>query len=216
MASVVLDGSVAADQLYASSVRVGGSGIDCRGGGQFHSKVVLLGEPRHYTAPVPSDNALTLDGCRLSLHAAEITAPQTAAAHVNMTLNGSITSPELEMRLLSSSPALAADGSILVSYATTADVAANSLVVARSVSSRPSPEPAGSYNDARTQVAAADLIACPTITVQSRVRTWLAGVTGVVGATAVLPATATLFVPGTGFTLNGTIGAIYGYQVLYG
>ena len=53
------------------------------------------------------------------------------------------------------------------------------------------------------------------IAAASQVQTWLAGGVGAVLATAVAPATASLIVPGTGFTLSGTVGAIYGYRVEY-
>jgi hypothetical protein len=93
--------------------------------------------------------------------------------------------------------------------------AANSLMLAKLPYNFLPSYPVGSVGT-HTQAAGADAIACPTITATSVVRTWVAGATGVQLATAVVPATASAITPGTGFTLNGTVGVIYGYEVLYG
>jgi len=182
----------------------------------FFKPTLILEGAKHPTAQPVAANMLLLDGAQLSINASTITAPQTAAARASLFVDGTTATPQIEVALQSFSPSLVGVGTVFTGYATTANVAANSLIVCRTLSSRPVSEPVGSYNDDHLQALAADLIPCPTITAQSRVKCWLAGLTGVVGATAVLPATATLFVPGTGFTLNGTVGARYGYEVLYG
>jgi hypothetical protein len=131
--------------------------------------------------------------------------------------------PQLIIQMNQTAPLLTAGAPVLTAYATTNTAAGNSVMVSRTnVFSQPDSIPTGAGasfspngGGAHTQVAAADVIACPTVTANSIFRTWLAGLTGVVGATAVLPATITAITPGTGFTINGTIGAIYGYEVLY-
>ena len=156
------------------------------------------------------------------------TAPCTAPAVGGVALTNAAT-PTLDVVMGQAAPLLAAGGSCLKCYATAAGGAdaptqkANSLMVARpATSSLPLSFPTGSLAGAsgatayaaHTQVAAADAIACPTITATSVVKTWLAGLSNV-AYSAIAAATVTGITPGTGFTLNGTIGAIYGYEVMY-
>ena len=155
-----------------------------------------------------------------TIYSTAFTAPCTAASSAALIVSsGAI--PTLSVTMAQTAPLLSTGGNALQAYATATTVQANSLMVARaSVPSLSLATPAGSCAGcngaaARTQVGAADLIVCPTITAGSQIQTWLAGGVGAVLATAVVPATISLVVPGTGFTLNGTIGAIYGYRVEY-
>lgn len=156
-----------------------------------------------------------------TVYAKSVTAPCTLPASAAILVNGATNPPTAQLTMGQTAPLLSAGGPVLSCYATAQALQANSLMVARpSIPSLSLATPVGSCAGcngvaAHTQVALADAIACPTITAGSQVQTWLAGLTGVVGATAVAAATATATTPGTGFTLNGTIGAIYGYRVEY-
>jgi hypothetical protein len=207
--------------LVAAGLRVGSDGVSSGGAGNFTNQMTLTGFPNVPTAPGPAQNQLLLDGAYLRIDSGTITAPSTAAANATLQIFDAAT-PELILQMNQTAPLLNAGAQVLICYATANTAQANSVMVSRTqVPSLPNVYPAGSAasispaDAAHTQVAAADAIACPTITAISQVRTWLAGLTGVVGATAVLPATVSAITPGTGFTLNGTVGAIYGYEVLY-
>ena len=155
-----------------------------------------------------------------TIYSTAFAAPCTAVSSAALVVS-SVAIPSLSLTMAQTAPLLNAGGTALQAYATANTVQANSLMVARaSIPSLSLSTPAGSCAGcngvvARTQVAGADLIACPTISAASQVQTWLAGGVGAVLATAVAPATASLIVPGTGFTLSGTVGAIYGYRVEY-
>jgi len=204
-----------ANILVAAGLRVGSVGVSSGGAGGFTNSLTLTGFPNVPSGPGVAPNQLLLDGCYARWDAGTFTPPNTAAATATMgILDGG--QPSLQIQMNQTAP-LSNPGAVALDiYASVNTSAANSLVVARpSVSSASLAYPAGSYNAARTQVAGADAIACPTITGACVVKTWLAGLTGVVGATAVVPATVSGITAGTGFTLNGTIGAIYGYEVFY-
>ena len=229
MSSVVLDNSSStgapnSSTLTANGCRLGAGGLGTTGGGSFANSLSLQGVPSVFNAPgAPSaQNELLLNGAYMRVNSGTITAPSTAAATATFSVIDGAT-PELVIQMNQTAPLLNAGAPVLTAYATANTSAANSVLVSRTnVASQPldyftgaaaSMTPNGGA--AHTQVAAADVIACPTITANSIARTWLAGLTGVVGATAVLPATVSAITPGTGFTLNGTIGAIYGYEILY-
>jgi hypothetical protein len=222
MASVVLNADAGYDQLYASGVLTGSAGVVSQGQGYFLNQLSLTGTPTVPSAPGPAQNQLLLNGAYLRIDSGTLTAPSTAAANATLQINDGAT-PQLVLQMNQTAPLLAVGAPVLTSYATANTTQANSVMVSRTpVFSQPVAIAAGAGASftpnggaAHTQVAAADVIACPSITAASIVQTWLAGLTGVVGATAVLPATVSAITPGTGFTLNGTIGAVYGYAVLY-
>jgi len=222
MASVVLNADAGYDQLYANGVLTGAAGVVSDGAGSFRNSLNLVGVPTVPSAPGPAQNELLLNGAYLRMNANTFTAPQTAASTATIELLDAAT-PQLQIAMNQTAPLFPAGAVALNMYATANTAAADSVVVSRPfVSSQPQNYPTGSAaslspngGGAHTQVAAADVIACPTVTATSIFRTWLAGLTGIVGATAVLPATISAITPGTGFTLNGTIGAIYGYELLY-
>lgn len=227
MSSVVLDNSATSgapnsSTLTANGLRLGAGGLATTGSGSVANSFTLVGFPNVPNAPGPAQNQLLLDGAYLRIDANTFTAPQTAVSTATLQLLDGAT-PTLSLAMNQTAPLLNVGGVALSVYSTTNTTQANCVNVARtSVFSQPDTIPTGagaSFSPnggaAHTQVAAADVIACPTITTNSIVQTWLAGLTGIVGATAVAPATITAITPGTGFTINGTIGAIYGYAVLY-
>jgi hypothetical protein len=230
MSSVVLDnGSIVGPNtstLTANGALLGSGGVVSAGAGVVRNSLTLVGSPVVPNAPGPAQNQLLLNGAYLRVDANTFTAPQTAVSTATLQIIDAAT-PQLQLAMNQTAPLLNAGGQCFTAYATANTALANSVLVGRtSVQSFPETQPAGSLAGvsgtgafagvaAHTQVAAADAIACPTITANSAVRCWLAGLTGTVGATAVAAATASAIVPGTGFTLNGTIGAIYGYEVLY-
>ena len=227
MSSVVLDnGSIVGPNtstLTANGVLLGAGGVVSVGAGVVRNSLTLTGAPVVPNAPGPAQNELLLNGAYVRMNANTLTAPQTAVGTATMGVDDNPAAPQLIIQMNQTAPLLTAGAPVLTAYATTNTAAGNSVMVSRTnVFSQPDSIPTGAGasfspngGGAHTQVAAADVIACPTITANSILRTWLAGLTGVVGATAVLPATITAITPGTGFTINGTIGAIYGYEVLY-
>jgi hypothetical protein len=176
---------------------------------------------------VAASSLVTNNGGQLLLNApAAFTAPQTAPANAVVSVkDGAI--PQLVLRLNQTAPLLNGGNDVLTCYATSQATVANSVSVSRTeVSSLPEAQPAGSLagvygtgafggSPAHTQVAAADAIACPTVTANSAFRVWLAGGSTAAFAAGIVAGNVTAVVPGTGFTLNGTAGAIYGYEVLY-
>jgi len=226
MSSVVLDnGSIVGPNtstLTANGALLGAGGVVSAGAGVVRNSFTLLGFPNVPNAPGPAQNQLLLDGAYLRLDAGSFTAPQTAVSTATLQIVDGAT-PQLQLEMSQTAPTLNVGGVAFSVYSTTNTAPANCVNVARtSVFSQPDSIPTGagaSFSPnggaAHTQVLAADVIACPTISANSIVQTWLAGLTGVVGATAVAPATISAITPGTGFTINGTVGAIYGYAVLY-
>ncbi len=120
--------------------------------------------------------------------------------------------PKLQQSLTNNS-SLVNDGVIFSAYGSQPPVKANSLQVFCPANwSKPLN---GSYAD-HTQVNPADAITgVLSMTNGTLVVPFLAGLTGTVGATAVAPPTINNIVPGTGFTINGTPGAIYRYLIYY-
>jgi hypothetical protein len=211
-----------ANVLVAAGLRVGSDGVASGGAGTFTNQLNLQGFPTVPSAPGPAQNEFLLNGAYIRQNAGTFTAPQTAAANMTLQIiDGAF--PQLQLQMNQTAPLLEPSAVALNVYATANTSQANSQLVSRTfVSSQPQNYPAGSAASlspnggaAHTQTLAADVIACPTVTANSIFRTWLAGLTGVVGATAVAPATISAITPGTGFTINGTVGAIYGYELLY-
>jgi hypothetical protein len=223
----VLENVLVAAGLRCGSVGVATSGTVTAGGG-FGDSAVLNGNP---SVPLTGDtsNSLILNGVKQVFYEPSFVSPQTAVAKA--TLNWSITNatePVFLLLLEQFSPQLTSSGNALLCYAVVNTASNNSVVVtSTAVNSFCSSQPAGSLAGisgtspsftgvaAHTQVAAADVIACPTISPRCALRAWVAGSTGNQLATAVTPPTISNIVPGTGFTLNGTPGVIYGYEVLY-
>lgn len=178
-------------------------------------------------APTFSGGSLSIRGKEV-ITATSFAAPNTALPSAAIIVNGQAAQPTLNLTLQQTAPLLAAGGSVLQCYSTQQATPANAVMVASPATmSGPQTWPAYSVASAggggapgtggvHLQALAGDAIQCPTITATSTVLTWIAGLPGTVGATACLPATISAIVPGTGFTLNGTVGVQYGYLVLYG
>lgn len=185
MASVVLSAPSPTDTLYANSVTVGGGGIDCLG-------------------TVTSAGAMALTG-NLVLTAPSFVAPQTAVATAGLGCSGATNPAVVNLTINTSAPLTDPSGLALSSYSTTATapaVIADSVTVARpGVASLPLLFPTGSQAGigpaaaGRVQVAAADAIACPSITAASQVMAWLMGIPAA-PALGGAPAVPTAAIPG--------------------
>jgi len=226
-------GPVLENVLVAAGLRCGSVGVATSGSvtadgsvtantASLGNSLILNGNPS-VTFAGNLNNRLILNGVSELIYNPSFSAPQTAPAFATLGWNGLTFS----LSVAQFAPLLNGGQACLSCYATTNTSNVNSQMVSRTqVSSFPLSQPAGSLAgisgtgafggvSAHTQVAAADVINCPTITANSALRAWVAGSTGNQLATAVTPATISNITPGTGFTLNGTPGVIYGYEVLY-
>ena len=227
MASSVLSGqTVASDILYSSGgLTTGGAGIKCNAPATFKDSVVVSGVPSLPLVTAAS-NDLVLNGVTEVLIAPSATAPQTTPAVMQLqTTDGGTASFEMVWEQSDATKNLG--GVALSVYSSLADVVADSVIVAslatpsvpyqlRKAGSAAGVSLAGAGFGAHPQITATDAIACPSITLNSQVVTWLAGGSIAAFAAGIAAAVASAPTPGVGFTLTGTVGAIYGWQVLYG